>query len=248
MDVPTTLPLAPEGAIDPQSRLRVLLVEDDLTIRRSFSERLERAHFDVSVAGSVAEARDALSEDSSIYEAAVLDFDLPDGDSFDLVTSLLERNPLCRSLVVTGHAREAEARKYLQLGAHGFLRKPIGPRDLVTAVIHTAFATLEWRRRTGQSVAIATPSVSMEPQPIPLDLGAIMDRLTHIATLSPVQTTVAYRLVWGDSDREIAQMLGCAERTAKRHVGQILKKTGAKTRAGLLAVLLRDAGIEDTRC
>jgi DNA-binding NarL/FixJ family response regulator len=235
-------------AIGPRSRLRILLVEDDHRIQRSFTSRLERAHFDVSVASTIAEAHAALHDDASIFEAAVLDFDLPDGDSFELVTSLLERKPLCRSLVVTGRAREADAQRYMQLGAHSFLPKPLNPGDLVRAVIHTALATLEWRRRTGQPLAIVAEQNDLaEPPAIPLDLGAIMNRLTHIADLSPVQTTVAYRMLWGDSDREIAQMLGCAERTAKRHVGQILRKSGARTRAGLLAVLLRDAGIDDAR-
>jgi DNA-binding NarL/FixJ family response regulator len=230
-------------AFGPGSRLRVLVVEDDRRIQRSFSQRLERAHFDVTVASTIAEARGLLDQDGAIFEVAVLDFDLPDGDSFELVTALLERKPLCRSLVVTGRAREAEAHKYMQLGAQGFLSKPIVPGELVKAVIQTAFATLEWRHRTGQP--LGQQGGLAEPPVIPLDLGAIMNRLTHIADLSPVQTTVAYRMLWGDSDREIAQMLGCAERTAKRHVGQILKKTGARTRSGLLAVLLRDAGIDD---
>jgi DNA-binding NarL/FixJ family response regulator len=226
-----------------RSRLHVLLVEDDRRIARSFAECLERAHFEVSNASTVAAARRAIDDPRMSFEAAVLDFDLPDGDSFELVTSLLERKPLCRSLVVTGRAREAEAQRYLQLGAHAFLPKPIGPGDLVKAVIHTALATLDWRRRLGQPQG--SDGLLAEPPVVPLDLGGLMNRLTHIADLSPVQTTVAYRMLWGDSDREIAQMLGCAERTAKRHVSEILKKTGSRTRAGLLAVIMRDAGIDD---
>ena len=38
-----------------------------------------------------------------------------------------------------------------------------------------------------------------EPPPVPLDLIAVIDRLTHIAALSPLQTMVAYRMLWGDS-------------------------------------------------
>lgn len=229
------------------TNLRVLLVEDDATILRSFAGRLERAQFQVTIASTVAEARGVIEDQARVFDAAILDFDLPDGDTFDLVTRLLDREPLCRSVVVTGLGREAEARRYMQLGAHAFLRKPVRPSDLVTVVTNTAFATLDWRRRTGQALAItrAQRSDQPEPPPVPLDLIAVIDRLTHIAALSPLQTMVAYRMLWGDSDREIAQMLGCAERTAKRHVGQILKKTGARTRSGLLSVLLRDAGVED---
>jgi ActR/RegA family two-component response regulator len=190
----------------PGSRLRVLLVEDDEGIQRTFGRRLERANFDVAIAGTVAQARCALEDDAAVYDAAVLDFDLPDGETFDLVTRLLDREPLCRSLVVTGLGREAEARRYMQLGAHGFLRKPVRPSDLVTAVTETAFATLAWRHRTGQGLPLPT-SKGAEPPPVPLDLVAVMDRLAHIATLSPLQSMVAYRLLWGDSDREVAQML-----------------------------------------
>ena len=234
---------APLGPREAPAKLRVLLVEDDERIQRSFRRRLERASFEVSVASTITQARAAIEDETAVYEAAVLDFELPDGETYDLVTRLLDRQPLCRSLVVTGLGRESEARRYMQLGAHAFLRKPIGPSDLVAAVTQTAFATLDWRCRTGQ--ALAPEQAPKEPPPVPLDLAAVVDRLAHIASLSPLQCMVAFRLLWGDSDREIARMLGCAERTAKRHVGQILKKTGAKSRCGLISVLLRDAGIED---
>lgn len=229
---------------------RILVVEDDATLSASFRKRLERARFEVTLAGTLAEAQALIEDPARGFDAAILDFDLPDGDTFELVSALLERDPLCKSLVVTGRGSEAEARRYMQLGAHAFLVKPVQPSELLNAVTSTTYATLSWRLRTGQDEGCTKkapcPRIGgIEPPRVPVDVDAVLARLRHIANLSPLQNMVAYRLIWGDSDREIARMLGCAERTAKRHVGKILAKTGARTRTGLLSVLLRDAGVED---
>jgi DNA-binding NarL/FixJ family response regulator len=227
----------------------VLVVEDDVELQGAYRRRLERAEFEVEVATTVAGARALIDDSAQVFDAAVLDFNLPDGDSFELVTQLLDREPLCKSVVVTGVGAQVEARRYLQLGAHAFLAKPVEVSELVTTVTNTAHATFAWRRRIGQpgEAGEVAKRAEHEPPPVPIDVEAAIARLRHIADLSPLQTEVVERLLWGDSDREIATMLGCAERTAKRHVGRILGKTGARTRAALLSVLMKDAGLADRK-
>lgn len=229
---------------------RILVVDDEHLVRSVYMKTLERAGFRAVPVAGVEEARELIDDPAQEFDAAVLDFHLGDGTAFDLVGKLLERKPLCKSLVITGVAGPHEAQRLAQLGAHGFIAKPLGPEALVAGVINTVYATLQWRLGTNQITPSKRAStidltVTEAPGPLRLDPAVVLARLRRIGGLSPLQTVAAYRLMWGDTDREIAAILNCAQRTAKRHVAAVLRRTGANSRAGLLGVLLRDAGFQD---
>ena len=230
---------------------RILVVEDDAAVRNVYERSLSRAGFRTLAVATIGEAKAILDDLSEHFDAAVLDFELPDGTAFDLVGDLLMRDPLCKSLVITGVAGPTEAQRFVQAGAHAFIAKPLGPQALIGGVINTVYATLQWRRHTDQlpgspelrrAVDLSFASAS---NPLELDPAAMLARIRHIGGLSPTQTMVAFRLLWGDNDREIAAFLQCAERTIKRHVSAVLRRTGSKGRSGLLGVLFRDSGYDD---
>ncbi|HEY0466961.1 MAG TPA: response regulator [Polyangiaceae bacterium] len=65
--------------------LRLLVVEDDVTVARALSRTLARAGFSVAVASSCATARALVQS----FDFAILDLDLPDGNGVDLARALL---------------------------------------------------------------------------------------------------------------------------------------------------------------
>lgn len=69
----------------------------------------------------------------------------------------------------------------------------------------------------------------------------IRDALEHTGSLSRREIDVFELLSYGYSNRQIAQLLKFSERTAKRHVSEILRKLGLESRlqAGLVAMLTR---------
>jgi len=82
---------------------RVLVVEDEPTLRRAVVRALLRDGYDVLALGSVA----GLDEADGPFDCAVLDVDLPDGDGFEAARQLRARG-LARSLVFfTARADEA---------------------------------------------------------------------------------------------------------------------------------------------
>ncbi len=56
--------------------------------------------------------------------------------------------------------------------------------------------------------------------------------------LTPVENTVAYRLINGESPREIGEALGIAFETARRHLKNIMAKTDTHRQAELVRLLL----------
>ena len=65
--------------------LRLLVVEDDVTVARALSRTLARAGFSVALARSCSAAR-ALAQ---AFDFAILDLDLPDGNGVDLARVLM---------------------------------------------------------------------------------------------------------------------------------------------------------------
>ena len=76
---------------------RVLIVEDEVALRRWLVRCLRGRGVDVAEAGSLAEAKTQL--DRLDFDAVVLDLGLPDGDGL----TLLDRSPAERVLIITAN-------------------------------------------------------------------------------------------------------------------------------------------------
>jgi DNA-binding NarL/FixJ family response regulator len=214
----------------------VLLVEDSREFASAMRRTLRARGFSVLLATSHTHARALIGREDLIFDAAVLDHCLPDGDSRELVAALANRNPSCCSLVLTAHGDDALVRDYLLRGAFRYASKPISGTQLMVLVSDTVHHSYRWRRAMSQAAGADLPPPAVIP-----DFEHAAERLRHIADLSPVETAAAYWVLQGLRDAEIALKLGRAERTAKRYVGQVLAKARVKNRASLWAVLSHDS-------
>lgn len=88
--------------------LRVLVVDDDDSVRRVLARGIRRLGYAVDEAGSAAEARERLRSDSP-YEVVVTDVHLGDGFGTDAVTETVTRGRAPAVLVVSGSSDD-EAR------------------------------------------------------------------------------------------------------------------------------------------
>src|SRR4051812_2662101 len=106
---------------------RLLLVDDDATMRRSVRRLLVRDAWEVVEAGSVAEGLGALA---TPIDVAIVDLRLPDGTGLELVQGAREAQPQARVFVMSGLANRGEAFQAAQVGATGFIEKPFGASGL----------------------------------------------------------------------------------------------------------------------
>jgi DNA-binding NtrC family response regulator len=107
--------------------LDVLLVEDDLLLRKREAQILEKLGADVMAVEDLAGARRLLSDMS--FDFAVLDVNLPDG----LGTDLLRDKQFALTtavIVVTAHGGVAGAVEAVRLGALDYLVKPFETEEL----------------------------------------------------------------------------------------------------------------------
>lgn len=109
--------------------MRILLVEDDDTLRESAAAYLRSAGFAVDAAGTGKMARELAAV--SPYDAVILDVRLPDDDGFVLCTSLRQRKPPPRILMATARDSVDDRIAGLDLGADDYLVKPYSLGELV---------------------------------------------------------------------------------------------------------------------
>jgi len=111
--------------------MRLLLVEDDLTIASPLVRGLEREGFSVEHVECGADARRAL--DAAPPDVVLLDLGLPDVDGFDLCRELRVASTV-PIIVVTARGEEVDRVVGLELGADDYVVKPFGFRELVARV------------------------------------------------------------------------------------------------------------------
>ena len=121
------------GHIEPAPRGTLLLVDDDPPLIRMISRQLERAGFEVLVAGSLKEAYEVTAE--TIPDFAVVDLNLGDGHGMELINGLLEARHDMRIVVLTGYDSIASSIIATKAGAVGYLAKPVQAEELVATLL-----------------------------------------------------------------------------------------------------------------
>lgn len=127
------------------------------------------------------------------------------------VRQLLQLVPTPRVIILSVYADPSSVKRMLALGAHGYLHKAIGRKDLVLAIYQIVRS-----RRT--VTVLDAPHVPPEPRDAPP--GPLTERECEVLAL------VAKAL----SNRQIAIKLKITEGTVKRHLRNIFGKLGAVSR------------------
>src|SRR4051794_8208734 len=100
---------------------RVLIVEDDETLRRSLARVVRQWGAQVSEAGSIHEGIELLQENPDLL---ITDVALPDGDAFQLLEQASARRPAPVAIAVSGQTSTEDAFRLAQVGCRAFLEKP----------------------------------------------------------------------------------------------------------------------------
>jgi two-component system KDP operon response regulator KdpE len=112
-------------------RPRILVVEDEATIRRFVRLSLEAEGWEVFEADSVQRA--LIEAGTRRPDLAVLDLGLPDGDGTDFIRELRAWSAI-PVIVLSARTAEAEKVNALDAGADDYLTKPFGAAELAARV------------------------------------------------------------------------------------------------------------------
>jgi two-component system response regulator (stage 0 sporulation protein F) len=112
----------------------VLVVDDEALIRWSLSEGLAEYGYIVRLAGSAAEAREALGSFGHEPLVVVLDLRLPDMADLSLLEEIRARRPDAPIIMMTAYGTTEDAARAKSLGVWRFVGKPFDVSEMVRMV------------------------------------------------------------------------------------------------------------------
>lgn len=115
--------------------LRVLLVDDEPSLRLTMSEFLRRAGYEVQ---AVADYDAAASFANDRMDVAVVDVNLPGGCGVDLLRQFAGREPYVPVIIITGEPSLSLMPEIVRAGAYDFITKPVVKDVLLRAVARAA--------------------------------------------------------------------------------------------------------------
>ena len=134
---------------------KVLILEDEVSMRSFVVINLQRAGYDVIEAGTGEEALDQLRKNPDIG-VAIFDINLPGMDGFEVCRTVRATNKAIGIIMLTARTQEMDKVTGLMTGADDYVTKPFSPAEL-TARVDALY------RRIGGEAGAATEEIRQGP-------------------------------------------------------------------------------------
>jgi signal transduction histidine kinase/DNA-binding NarL/FixJ family response regulator len=209
------IPSAPADPIDPaRSRWRVLVVHDSPVIRAGLVRMLALAEPDIQVVGEIADSAQVVDAYELLRPHVVLThLRMPHIDGVRLTSYLRAADASAAVVLLVDSVSDDGVREAAQGGAVGFVKHDVDAAGLARAVVAAA------RGDSLMTVELFSSSAGAGPE------GG--EHLT--AREREVRALVEQGLPY----KQIAAALDISVKTVEKHVGAILRKTGAPNRRAL---------------
>lgn len=113
-------------------QLRILVIDDDESIRTTMAAILESEGYNVDTAENGKEA--IVKSNSDLYRVALIDFRLPDMEGTELLTALRETTPKMAKIMVTGYPTVQNAIDCVNRHADAYFVKPVDYGTLLNTI------------------------------------------------------------------------------------------------------------------
>ncbi|HPI41356.1 MAG TPA: sigma-54 dependent transcriptional regulator [Pseudobdellovibrionaceae bacterium] len=123
---------------------RVLIVEDESSLRTSLFRAFDRRGYSVVTSGKIEEAK-MLTQGSQNFDLALIDMNLPDGDGIEFMEQFKSASSNAEVIILTGNGSIESAVRATQKGAFHFLTKPFNLEEMMSvvdkALVHKKLST-----------------------------------------------------------------------------------------------------------
>ncbi len=190
-------------------KIRVLIVDDHVTVREGLAAMLSRDP-GIAVVGEAENGRVAVEKAGKLQPDVILmDLRMPEMDGIEAMLKIKAANPETKFIILTTYDNDEYIFKGIEAGARAYLLKDSPKEDLFRAI-----------KVVSQGGSLIEPAVA----------GKVLDRfveLSHQSTagiLSERETEVLQVLAKGGGNKLIASTLGISESTVKSHIQSLFNK------------------------
>ena len=220
--------------MQPETAIRVFLVDDQAMIRAGFKSLLARnPRFDV--VGDNGDPRAAIEDIKDLLpDVVVLDITMPGLSGIDAIPQFRKVHPKLKVLMLTHHEGESFVSQALAAGADVSLSKYSDQVELALAI---------------EAVHRGNRFISPKVAGSLLHRGARAEPGTPIGTridsLTPREREVFQLLALGKSNKEIAKALAMSLGTAKKHRENLQRKLDCHSTADMARLAIREGLMSD---
>ena len=144
------------------------------------------------------------------YDLIIMDISLPNTDSFNVVSNILAIKPTSRILMFSMSPEEMFAKRYLKIGALGYINKDAPLDEIKNAIEHALKNKRYLSPELQEKLALETLSNDHHEN--------------QFDKLSPREFEIVQHLVHGDSVSEISRKLNLHTSTVGTHKAKIFEK------------------------
>ena len=120
---------------------RILIVDDDETVRQSYLRSLESISNNIEAASDGEEALQTMEQKP--FDVVLLDMRMPGQDGLSVLRTIKQKWPESEVVIITGYPTVASAKEAVRLGAYDYVAKPVGPQDVIN-VTDAAITRKQW--------------------------------------------------------------------------------------------------------
>lgn len=202
---------------------RILIVDDDITLKTALIRYLQNRGYSVLEACSGSEALSMFEQNPP--DVVVSDVIMPGMDGLEFCRRLraTRSGQLVPFIFLSGRKDLDDRIQGHQMGADDYLVKPFDPKELVAKIeaqlersrrIHSEIVRLMQQTENGVS-----PKPVLEPLPLPL---------------TPAEEKVFWEVIQGYTNKQIGDRLFVSPRTVQTHLSNILSKLNLESRSQLI--------------
>lgn len=210
---------------------RILIADDHDVVRRGIRSILETAP-DFRVAGEAATGREAVQmAEETKPEVVIMDINMPELNGLDATRMVMKSLPHTQVLILTMHESEHLVREVLQAGARGFLLKSDAGQDLIRAIHALESRQVYFTSKVSELLLSGYLSGNTAKEGAGVESG-------HV--LSPREREVVQLLVEGNSNKQVAAILGISIKTVETHRSRIMEKLNLSAFSDLVRYAIRN--------
>lgn len=188
---------------------RILIVDDEESIRFTLSSFLEEAGHEVRAVPDCREALAALDE--AEFEIVFADIVLGEGNGIDILKYLRSRNSTVQFILITGYPEIETASEAVRLGAFDYMTKPVTQekvlRSAELALRHQVLESEKERYRSNLDAifrSVRDPIIAVNPEFVVTEIN---DAAMHVCGISPGIVGESFRQVAGGCTGQCLEIL-----------------------------------------
>ena len=212
----------------PMDRVRVLIADDCTMFRKGLSALLASAE-GIEVVGEAVSGRETVAAVRHLRpDVVVMEIHLPNLYGIEAIREIKKQHPLVKVLILTAQEKNRYISRALEAGASGYILKEASLDELLMAI-----------RSIHRGGVYLYPPIAAKLVQEYLAHKAEDETADDLQCLTAREREILCLIAEGNTNREIARMLGISVNTIRVHRSSLMKKIECHDRTEIVKYAIR---------